>query len=148
MGSNKAWSRFAYLLLFVNFCCLGASKKTIAPGSGKDGKLMIRWSKLGMQNGNSVIEIHENFDHISGEFMRKVGYPLAFVLLMVLWGRLLGGMPQAAPVGENPAPSPPTPVNISHAQAQPILAALANDLLPAGLKNRSWRKLPLGGRIG
>ena len=69
--------------------------------------------------------------------MRKVGYPLAFVLLMVLLGRLLGGMPQRAPVEENPAPSPPTPVNISFAQAQPILAALANDLLPAGLKNRS-----------
>ena len=69
--------------------------------------------------------------------MRKVYYPLAFVLCMVLMGTHLHGTPQSAPVGENPAPSRPTPVNISFAQAQPILAALASNLLPAGLKNQT-----------
>jgi hypothetical protein len=46
-------------------------------------------------------------------------------------------MSQGKSVAENPPPSPPSPLNISYPEAQPILEGLDGNLLPAELKGRS-----------
>jgi len=80
-----------------------SSPETIASGSGKDGKLMIRWSKLGMQNGNSVVEISDNLiifleSSCARFIIRWLSYSAWF-----FWERSCAGCPVGAG-GENPRP--------------------------------------------
>ena len=75
---------------------------------------------------------------------RRVASPHATapIILRLTTGRVptSSGMSQRGSVVEDPPPSPPSPLNISnisYQQAQPILEALDNNLLPAELRNRS-----------